>query len=294
MIKKILKIVFVLLLIPAIYFGKIFYKQYQDHFERKAYRESLVDTSTPTVSVLRDTVLIDYQNDKRTLHVYVPPDYGSDTSKHYPVIYLMDGESAFNDLEFMGPEWQVDEMINEAHAEGRSTAIVIGVNQADDRDPEYLPYAIKECPHAHGDKFAEWMASDLKTWVDENYRTLPDPESTTIGGISLSGMMAYYMVMKFPDVYGNALIQSPSMWTSYRELFSLELTQKQLEFKKIFVSVGEEEGGNMVPHAKDVYRKFKKQGLDEDQLRIEIIEDEGHYHTTWRKSFALAYPWLMD
>jgi predicted alpha/beta superfamily hydrolase len=212
----------------------------------------------------------------------------------YPVIYLLDGESAFNDLENMGPEWQVDEVINAAAENGQQTAIVIGINEAEDRDAEYSPFVNEDNPNAHGDKFAKWVATDLKNWVDTNYHTVQEPNGTTIGGISRSGMMAYYMLMVYPDVYGNALIQSPSMWFEHDRLMSMHLSKSQLNGKKIMISVGEHEGGIMVPHANEVYEKFKAQGLDESELRFEIIPNEGHWHVTWRKSFALAYPWLMD
>jgi predicted alpha/beta superfamily hydrolase len=138
------------------------------------------------------------------------------------------------------------------------------------------------------------VANDLKAWVDSNYRTKADPGSTYIGGISRSGMMAYYMLMAKPEVFGNAIIQSPSMWVDHDRLLKMELTEKQLRGKKIFVSVGAKEGGIMIPHAKQVYQKFKNYGLSDDEVKLEIIPKEGHWHITWRKSFALAYPWFME
>jgi len=208
-------------------------------------------------------------------------------------MYFMDGESSFNDLENMGPEWQIDEVINAASANGQPTAIVIGINEAEDRDAEYTPFVNEDNPDAHGAQFAEWVASDLKAWIDRHYRTKQGAAATTIGGISRSGMMAYYMFMAHPNVFGNAVIQSPSMWVDYDRLLALDLTTEQLNNKKIFVSVGENEGRIMIPHAKAIYEKFKAQGLDENALRFELIPNEGHWHVTWRKSFALAYPWLM-
>ena len=206
---------------------------------------------------------------------------------------LLDGESSFNDLENMGPEWQIDEVINSASADGHQTAIVIGINQAENRDAEYTPFVTKDNPDAHGAEFAKWVASDLKDWIDKNYRTKPEAQFTTIGGISRSGMMAYYMLMSHPDVFGNSIIQSPSMWVDYDRLMGLNLPAEKLNGKKIFVSVGAKEGGPMVPHAKDIFNKFKALGMDEANLRFELIPDEGHWHVTWRKSFAIAYPWLM-
>ncbi len=270
-----------------------FYGPYQENQRRAAYYENLVDTSSPGVTVLRDSILIDYQDDKRTIHIYVPPDYDRDSSKRFPVLYFLDGESSFNDLENMGPEWQIDEVINEAYERSQPTAMVVGTNQAEDRDAGYTPFINEDNPQAHGAQFAEWVSNDLKTWIDSNYRSRPEPGSTTIGGISRSGMMAHYMLMAHPDVFGGAVIQSPAMWVDDDRLMAMDIPASQLKEKNIFISVGEHEGRIMIPHAKDIYKKFKESGMGEDQLRFEIIPKEGHWHLTWRKSFALAYPWLM-
>jgi predicted alpha/beta superfamily hydrolase len=292
--KKIVGIIILTIVFLGLYLAFEFYKQNKEKQRRDTFYENLVDTSSPTVQVLRDSITIGYRNEKKTIHIYVPPNYHQDSTTSYPVIYMMDGESSFNDLENMGPEWQIDEVINKASADGEATAIVIGINQAEDRDAEYTPFINDDNPNAHGDKFAQWVATDLKNWVDANYRTKTGPTSTMIGGISRSGMMAYYILMAHPDVFGKAIIQSPSMWVDHDRLLDMTLTKEQLADKKIFVSVGAKEGGIMVPHAKDVYQKFKAQGMGEDALRFESIPSEGHWHITWRKSFALGYPWLME
>ncbi len=292
--RVILRLILVGFLITALFVGFRVYSHFQEKERRAAYYENLVDTASPTVQVLRDSIRIGYRNEKRTIHLYVPPDYSRDSTTRFPVMYFLDGESAFNDLETMGPEWQIDEVINAAAAQNKPTAIVVAINQAEDRDAEYTPFVNDDNPDAHGAEFARWVATDLKEWVDTHYRTLPEAESTTIGGISRSGMMAYYMLMAHPDVFGNAIIQSPSMWVDYDRLLAMELSNEELSQKKIFISVGEREGRIMVPHARDVYAKFRAHGLDEDHLRLAIIPDEGHWHVTWRKSFALAYPWLME
>lgn len=292
--KKLLRISLIGLLLFGLYLAYKFYGQYKEHQRRAAYYANIVDTSSPTVKVLRDSLFIPYQNEKRTIHIYVPPEYDQDSITRYPVLYFLDGESAFNDLEFMGPEWQVDEVINTASSKGQKTAIVIGINQAADRDAEYTPFVNDDNPNAHGAEFAQWVTTDLKAWVDANYRTKQEATSTAIGGISRSGMMAYYILMTHPEVFGKAIIQSPSMWVDYDRLINMHISDAQLSDKKIMVSVGEYEGRTMISHAKDIYEKFKAQGMSENELRFEIIPKEGHWHVTWRKSFALAYPWLMQ
>lgn len=271
-----------------------FYYGYKENQRRAVFYENLVDTSSPTVTVLRDSILVPYRKEKKTIHIYVPPNYDKDTITRYPVLYFMDGESSFNDLENMGPEWQIDEVINEAFAQGKPTAIVVGIQDHEDRDAEYTPFVNEDNPDAHGAEYAMWVANDLKNFIDLNYRTKTQPESTSIGGISRSGMMAYYMMMAHPDVFGMAFIQSPSMWVDHDRLIAMELSDEQLAQKKVFVSVGEYEGGIMVPHAEEIYNKFKTQGLGDDKLRYEMIMGESHWHITWRKSFALGYPWMMN
>lgn len=282
------------LLIYGFFIARGKYYQHRDEQRRAVYYENLVDTSSPTVRVIRDSILIGYQNETRTIHTYVPPNYYRDTMTRYPVIYMMDGESSFNDLENMGPEWEIDEVINTASDKGKPTVIAIGINQSDkSRDAEYTPFVNEDNPDAHGDKFAEWVATDLKHWVDSNYRTKVDAQSTTIGGISRSGMMAYYMLMAHPKVFGNALIMSPSMWVDHDRLMAMNLTQDEVKDKKIHISVGEYEGRTMIPAAEGIYAKFEAQGLDDDHLKYDMIMGESHWHITWRKAFALGYPWLM-
>lgn len=295
------KLFFRILLFGVLIFGLfVAYKFYGKHLEdkrRATFYENLKDTSSPTVMALRDSILIGYQNEKRDIQIYVPPNYDKDSLTRYPVIYFLDGQSTFNDLEAKAPEWQVDEVINAAFASGKPTAIVVGISNSLDRDAEYTPFVNEDNLNAHGDKFAEWLTKDLKNWIDDNYRTKSEPMATTIGGISRSGMMAYYMFMAHPDVIGNTIIQSPAMWVDKERLLSMNLSKKQLIGKKMFISVGSNEGSEMITDAEAIYNKFKAQGLDKKSLRFEIItggqSNGGHWNMTWRESFALCYPWLM-
>jgi len=291
--KKILTVLSIGFIMFLFYAAYNVYRNYKRDKIRSVYYDNLKESASPTVTVLKDSILIGYQNEKRNIHIYVPPTYNKDTTSRYPVIYMLDGESSFNDMAFNGPEWQIDEVIDQASAEGRPTAIVIGIEQAEDRDAEYTPFINEDNPDAHGARFGQWVTQDLKQWVDTNYRTQSETSATSIGGISRSGMMAYYMLMAHPDIFGTAIIQSPAMWVDKEKLLAMKISTEELKKKKVFITVGENEGRVMIPDAKAIYEKFKTQGLEEDRLRFELIPDEGHWHVTWRKSFALGYPWFM-
>ena len=187
-------------------------KNWYEGYKHKQWVAGLVSTASPNVTILPDTILVDYLGEKRSLAIYLPSDYKKDTTR-YPVIYFMDGDSPFDQKIQEGVEWQVDEVIDSISALGGPSAIVVGVyNHPTQRLTEYKPFPSKEIRNEKivtGPEHAEWLATDVKAWVDANYRTLSDPDNTTIGGCSLGGLMSWYMITHFPDVYGNALVWSP-------------------------------------------------------------------------------------
>ncbi|WP_367392862.1 alpha/beta hydrolase [Lewinella sp. LCG006] len=258
------------------------------------YIASLKDTASPNVQTLKDTILIDYLGTKRTLWIYLPPNYAMD-SVRYPVIYFMDGASLFSEKIKEGMEWQVDEVMDSIAAAGGPVAIVVGIDNSDDRLTEYKPFLSPHLPEetsVTGDQHAEWIASDLKDWVDRNYRTLPSPETTTIGGASLGGLMAYYALTTYPDIFGNAIVFSPSFWVN-EQVFTLHHNVSDLNDHRIYLNVGEQEGGDQRVNAQKIYDLLLAGGMSKDNIRFDIEAGEGHSDPTWRKGFRKAYPWVQ-
>lgn len=104
MLKKTLYFIWLIATLAGLYWAFKYFTIREKKNHRDAYYNNLQDTSSPTVETLRDSFLIGYQNDKRSLYIYVPPDYEKDSTQIYPVIYMMDGESCFNDLDNMADE----------------------------------------------------------------------------------------------------------------------------------------------------------------------------------------------
>jgi len=99
--KKILLFFLPGLIFFSIYGAYKYYGEYQEEQRRATFYENLVNTSSPTVTVLRDSILVGYRNENKTIHIYVPPNYDKDSLARYPVMYIMDGESSFNDLDMV-------------------------------------------------------------------------------------------------------------------------------------------------------------------------------------------------
>ncbi len=292
--KKIFRILGIVILISLVHFAYQAYQEYEKDRKHKEWVAGLVSTASPNVQILKDTIEVDYLGEKRTLSVYLPPNYSSDTLS-YPVIYFMDGSSLFDEKILEGPEWQVDEVLDSLSKIGGPMSIIIGIQNSDkNRLTEYKPFTSPQLPKEKvvtGVQHAEWIATDVKKWVDSNYRTKPEPESTTIGGCSLSGLMSYYMLTTFSEIYGSAIVFSPSFWVNDK-VYDLHKQVADLSSKRIFINAGSIEQPT-VESVQKMYDILIKAGMPAANIKMDVEPDEGHWHMTWRKGFVKAYPWIQ-
>ena len=274
------------------------YRYYQKIQAKKAHQEwvaNLKHTASPNVQILNDTIEIDYLGKKRTLAIYLPANYEKDTSIRYPVLYFLDGDALFDEKILEGHEWQLDEVLDSLGKLGGQQAIVVGIYNSKERRTEYKPYLSPLLPEetsVSGREHAEWIATDLKNWVDQNYRTLPDPSSTVIGGASLGGLMAYYMLMTFSNVYDRAIVFSPSFWVN-EDIFTVDKEVSDLSGKRIYFNAGELETP-IAESAKEMHQHLLNRGMAAANLKMDIIKGEGHWHMTWRIGFRKAFPWILE
>src|SRR5262245_37761015 len=64
-------------------------------------------------------------NNTRDIVVYLPPSYASGEQR-YPVIYMHDGQNLFDPSTSFAGEWNVDDTLDKASADGLE-AIVVGI-----------------------------------------------------------------------------------------------------------------------------------------------------------------------
>lgn len=284
----------VLLLLGALFtYKKI--AELQREKQRQALAMSLESSASPNVRILVDTLEIDYLDEKRTLAIYLPKNYQNDTLS-YSVVYFFDGQSLFDQKTLPGNEWQLDEVLDSLGQISGEQSIVIGLYNTEDRFDEYRPLPESdrwfEDKSYHGDQLADWIVGDLKPWVDANYRTKRESEATVIGGSSLGGLMAYYMLMTYPKVFGAGIVMSPSFWVN-EEIYRLHEKNEVLLTQKIYFNAGELEPNTIeiMQKMEAILRDF---GVPAENMKVEIENDLAHEHLTWRNGFKKAYPWVLE
>jgi predicted alpha/beta superfamily hydrolase len=159
----------------------------------------------------------------RSLRVWLPPDYGlpANARKTYPVLYLLDGQMLFGrcaDGDPDRPEWHVDEALTDLIGKGGvAPLIVVGIdNTGPNRNHEFGAYPNPLSPADHdttraGDRFPDFLESDVMTLIGSKYRVAKGRENTGIGGSSLGAAAALYTLIHRPDLAGLGLLESTSL-----------------------------------------------------------------------------------
>lgn len=135
---------------------------------------------------------------RRTVSVWLPPGYATDTTRRYPVLYMHDGQNLFDPrIANTGTDWGVDEAIVRLVRRGAiPPVIVVGVWNSPDRGREYSPW--HDAP-----RYARFLVEELMPRVNLAFRTLTDPASTGVMGSSMGGLLSWYLVTRHPDRFGS-------------------------------------------------------------------------------------------
>ena len=145
--------------------------------------------------------------DARRVIVWLPPSYGTDTTRKYPVLYMHDGQNVFDPYtSTLGYDWRVDEIADSLIQKGEiEEFICVAVYcDADVRGSEY-----SDDPN-HGEKYQDFMCCQLKPWIDSMYRTKSEVEHTAVMGASMGGLISFILAWEYPDVFSKAACMSPA------------------------------------------------------------------------------------
>ena len=252
-------------------------------------------TAAVNVSVLDDDFYLPQLNRNRRIWLYLPPDYDDQTAKHYPVIYMHDGQNLFDAATSFSGEWQVDETLNDLHASGDYGAIVVGIdNGGGHRIDEYSPWTNPQYGGGEGAAYIDFIVETLKPHIDQNYRTRPEREFTAIAGSSMGGLISQYAVMAHPETFGKAGILSPSFWFSgevYVQASQVDYTQP---VRLYYLASQNEDGGSVVADIVAMGNQLGAGGYTEGTDYTVVATDYGaHSEWYWAGEFAAVYEWLF-
>ena len=249
-------------------------------------------TANSEVQIYDPSFYMPQLNRNRRIWLYLPPDYAT-SGKHYPVIYMQDGQNLFDANTSFSGEWEVDESLTALHQQGDYGAIVVGIdNGGGNRIDEYTPWAHPMHGGGDGDVYINFIVQTLKPHIDSSFRTLPGPETTGLIGSSLGGLISFYGGIKHQDVFGKLGVFSPSFWFS-NSVYSFAQAQGHQQPMRIYFLAGEQESTSMVPDMQAMYNLLLNNGFSATELAFVTKQDGTHSEWFWAREFPAAYQWLF-
>jgi predicted alpha/beta superfamily hydrolase len=231
--------------------------------------------------------------ESRILNIYLPDGYSPDSSKTYPVIYLLDGSDNEDFIHVVG----IVQFLN--MIELMPESIVVGIANVDRRRDFTFPTSIEKDKKAYpttgsSARFISFIEKELEPYIENKYKT---SQIKTIIGQSLGGLLATEILLRKPFLFDNYIIVSPSLWWNNESLLTAApglLIKSSIKNKQVIISVGAE-GKEMENDAKKLSEILRLSGTA--SLQFLYLPNENHLtilHNSVYKSFELLYPEKPD
>jgi predicted alpha/beta superfamily hydrolase len=234
-------------------------------------------------------------NEKRTYWVKLPASYNNKKydKQSYPVMYVLDGKSAFFPLlgvvSFMSEKESVNFQIPEM--------IVVGVD-TENRIKDLTPNPTTKMPDGQeaktesqklmmaggggGESFFKFMTEELFLKIERDYRTIP---YRLYVGHSLGGLTTAYTLLKHPGIFNSYLSIDGSLWWDngkhVREApFDLK-KEKSKTIQRFYISVVDstQAGAGNRFHVRCINQLAKALKHDAPanvQAKLDVIKDTDH------------------
>lgn len=228
---------------------------------------------------------------ERRGYVYLPDSYHSDTDKHYPVIYMFDGQNVFHDEDATyGKSWRLGDYLTANHKE----LIVVAIEcnrEGNERLFEYTPFDFSFEPvgdiQSKGTIYMDWLTGTLKPQIDSHLRTLSDRKNTILCGSSMGGLMSLYGAIAYNKYFGRAACLSPSLWISPADVENLIEASKIRTDTQIYMDYGSKEL-NFRKEIKEVLLRTTSLLVHKDiNVTFRIVYGGKHNETTWSKQIPV-------
>jgi predicted alpha/beta superfamily hydrolase len=93
-----------------------------------------------------------------------------------------------------------------------------------------------------GEKYCQFLITEVKPFIDKTYRTQPDRSHSAVAGSSLGGLISLYAAWQHHDVFSKFGVISPSLWWDNRDLTKrLYADHDWLKTCKIWFDMGTDE-----------------------------------------------------
>lgn len=255
---------------------------------------------------------------ERNVDVWLPENY--DPSLKYSVLYMQDGQNLFDSTQtWTRKEWGVDETASRLIKENKiERCIVVGIwNSGKYRHSEYFPQKFlntvsddfkKEFISTYlennpqSDNYLKFIVQELKPYVDSNFSTYPDKDHTFIMGSSMGGLISFYAIAEYPEVFKGAACMSIAWVSMLKKNFELPLAGFNYLQKNTPSATGHiiymDHGTTEMDTMYGVFQDFvdvimREKGFGHGSFKSEVFPGTGHNETDWAQRLNIPFEFLL-
>ena len=227
-----------------------------------------------------------FLRNQRDLIVYLPPGYHQQRQRHFPVLYLHDGQNLFDGATSFipGMDWHVGQTADNLIRTGAiQPLIIVGIyNVGRARIYEYTPTKAPRLGGGRADRYAKFLIQEVMPFIQQEYRAVSDASVTGMGGSSLGGLLSLYLGLKYPQTFGRLAALSPSVWWNQHIIHRFAAAAPVEPRPRIWLDIGTNEGPRIV-HDVEQFRDILLQKgwqLGRD-LHYQRVEGAQHNEAAW-------------
>ena len=232
----------------------------------------------------------------RTYQVFValPPSYGEQPQRRYPVLYVTDADYAFPVIKQIGRRLNVERPnVEEFILVGLSYAKGEGGAQSRRRDYTPTPNGPSTAPadavHGKAAAYAAYVRDQVLPFVAKRFRT--DERRRLFLGHSYGALLGSEILFSEPRLFDGYILGSPSFWYDRRHMAEREKAyaakHKDLP-ARVYMYIGEYEemrpgdpryakDVNMVTDTRTMDRALRSRNYPSLRLETEVLNDEDHF-----------------
>ena len=237
----------------------------------------------------------------RNVLVYLPPGYGIEPERRYPVLYMHDGQNLYNPEDaFGGVVWGADKTAQELILTNQiEPLIIVGIyNAGKHRIDEYTPVKSSVGKmRGHGgkaDHYGRMIIEELKPFIDKEYLTKPEREFTGLGGSSLGGLVSLHLGFKRPDVFSRLAVLSPAVWWANNQIIREIAGIGERLPLRIWLDIGSKEGVRIKHQVRALREILLANGWEENlDLAFYEIPEARHDESAWAARFDEVLKFLF-
>jgi len=263
----------------------------------------------------------------RTVDIWLPSNYSKD--KKYSVLYMHDGQMLFDaSSTWNKQEWMVDEVVSKLNSENKIQDIIVvaiwNIPNLRHMDlypnkpyqllskeiQEQIQTEVKKAKFPFDDKkinsdnYLQFIVTELKPYIDQNYSVYTDAEHTGIMGSSMGGLISMYAICEYPKIFGKAACLS-THWVGFRDFENNPIPESFFSYMKenlpdpknhkIYFDYGTETlDASYLKYEYRVDEVLQFRGYTTENYKSLKFEGENHSEASWQKRINIPIEFMFS